>query len=187
MQTSFDIKTKGFCPPMTVVLVGTVIAGKVNFIEVAWFVTVNLRPPMIAVSLDMSRYSVAGIKQNQEFSVCIPDVSMKNIVDYCGLVSGREKDKSQLFEVFYNVSQNIPLICSCPVNLECVLHKTVEIPGRYIFIGEIVGAFARNDILENGRPNIEKANPLLLTMRDNRYWHLGTLAGDAWKDGLQSR
>ena len=183
MQTNFDIATKGFCPPITVVLVGTVTEGNVNFMEVGWCMIVNLKPPMLAVSLEATRYSIGGIKEHGEFSVCIPDASMKDVADYCGLFSGRDKDKAQLFDVFYSASKNMPLIQNCPVNLECVVKNTIEIPGRYIFVANIISALARQDVMEDGRPVIEKIDPLLMTMRDNRYWRLGEIAGRAWKDG----
>lgn len=185
MQTPFDIATKGFCLPTTTVLVGTVTEKKINFIEAGWCMSVNLRPPMLAISLDKNRYSVSGIKEHREFSVCIPDASMKDVSDYCGLFSGRDTNKAQLFNVFHSASKNIPLIHDCPVNLECVVRNTVEIPGRYIFVAEIIGALAKQDILEDGRPVIEKVDPIILTMRDNRYWKLGDNIGRAWKDGIR--
>jgi flavin reductase (DIM6/NTAB) family NADH-FMN oxidoreductase RutF len=57
----------------------------------------------------------------------------------------------------------------CPLCKECRLVETVDLPANYLFIGEIVAAFAKKNCLREGRPDIEKINPLMLTMPDNRY------------------
>jgi hypothetical protein len=58
------------------------------------------------------------------------------------------------------------------------------LPSNTIFIGEIQGAYAREDVLVDGSPSMEAMHPLLLTMPDNRYWTLGDVAGQAWRDGV---
>jgi len=37
--------------------------------------------------------------------------------------------------------------------------------------------------LTDGKPDIRKLNPLLLTMMDNRYWIVGEYVGDAGSIG----
>ena len=37
--------------------------------------------------------------------------------------------------------------------------------------------------MTDGKPDIRKLNPLLLTMMDNRYWTVGEYVGDAWSIG----
>ena len=41
--------------------------------------------------------------------------------DYCGLVSGRKTDKSNIFNVFYGELETAPMIMECPVSIECKL------------------------------------------------------------------
>ena len=48
-----------------------------------------------------------------------------------------------------------------------------------------MNAYAREDVLSEGKPVLEKMDPMILTMPDNRYWKLDSVAGRAWKDGLQ--
>jgi hypothetical protein len=50
-------------------------------------------------------------------------------------------------------------------------------------VGEILGAYADERCLKDGKPDIEKMNPLLLTMPDNSYWTVGEYAGKAWGAG----
>jgi hypothetical protein len=37
--------------------------------------------------------------------------------------------------------------------------------------------------MTDGKPDIRKMHPVLLTMPDNRYWTVGEHAGDAWSAG----
>jgi len=58
-----------------------------------------------------------------------------------------------------------------------------------LFIGEIVGAYTEERFLTDGKPDIRKMKPLVLTMPDNQYWTVGEYAGQAWGEGkkLKSR
>ncbi len=176
---------KNYIPPMPVVLVGTVVNGKTNFMTVGWCSRVNASPPMIGVGINKVHLTPTGIIENETFSVCVPDSRAEPLVDYCGVVSGKRADKSGVFETFSGELENAPLIKDCPVNLECRLVEKVDLPSNYFFIGEIVGAYGRDDILENEKIVQEKIDPMILTMPDNRYWKLGQQAGKAWKDGLE--
>jgi flavin reductase (DIM6/NTAB) family NADH-FMN oxidoreductase RutF len=49
---------------------------------------------------------------------------MVEVTDYCGIVSGKNNDKSRIFDLFYGKLKTIPMIKDCPLNMEC---KLVEI------------------------------------------------------------
>ena len=115
----------------------------------------------------------------------IPGADMMEATDYCGLVSGRNTDKSSLFEVFYGVTGTAPMIVRCPLNIECRLGQTVDLPSNHLFIGEIVDAYAEPRFLKDGKPDIKTMNPLVLTMPDNGYWAVGERLGQAWSVGKQ--
>lgn len=174
---------ENFFIPMPVVLVGTQVNGKANFMTVGWCTRANANPPMIVCGIGNHHYTPQGIGESKTFSVNIPSSDMVEQTDYCGLVSGDKADKSQVFHVFYGTLKTAPMIRECPVTLECRLIKTVPLPTNTLFIGEIVGAYADGNALDNGKPNFPAIDPLFLTMPDNRYWTLGNHAGDAWSAG----
>jgi len=169
--------------PMPVTLVGSIVEGKANFMAVAWIAKVNSNPPMLAVGLNKARYTAEGIRQNRTFSVNFPSVDMVEEVDYCGLVSGRKADKSKLFRVFYGDTKTAPMIEGCTLCLELKLSSEVELPSNSLFIGEIVGAYTEERYLTDGKLDIKKMNPLLLTMPDNNYWAVGTRVANAFSVG----
>lgn len=184
MQKQIKIDNR-FSPPMPVVLVGTRFQGKPNFMAVGWCIRVNIAPPMLAVGIGKGKATAEAILENKCFSVCVPGAAHKDAVDYCGLVSGKKTDKSGLFEILGESAPDMPLLSDFAVNLECKLEHIQELPDHYLFTAEITGAWAREDILADGKPEFEKIDPLLLTMNDNRYWRLGGPVGLAWKDGLK--
>jgi flavin reductase (DIM6/NTAB) family NADH-FMN oxidoreductase RutF len=173
--------------PMPVTLVGSKVEERPNFMTVAWITRVNATPPLLAVSLNKPRYTAKGIRENKTFSVNFPGVNMAKQTDYCGLASGRESDKSGLFEVFYGDLKTAPMIKSCPLSLECKLLDIIELPTNDLFIGEIVNGYADEQSFTEGELDVHKINPLLLTMPDNRYWKVGDYVGDAWSIGGSQR
>ena len=79
-----------FFIPMPVVLVGTQVNGKDNFMTVGWCARVNGNPPMIACGIGNNHYTPKGIAETKTFSVNIPSSDLLEKTDYCGLVSGEK-------------------------------------------------------------------------------------------------
>jgi flavin reductase (DIM6/NTAB) family NADH-FMN oxidoreductase RutF len=178
-----QINNNAFLYPMPVVLIGTVVDGTPNFMTVAWVSRVNSRPPLVAVAIGKSHHSHKGMQENRQFSVNIPDQKHLEVTDYCGLVSGKQADKSPLFDVIYGHLEFAPMIQQCPVVMECSIVETVNLPVNTLFIGEIVGAYADNGCLRDGVPDIRKIQPITLTMPDNTYWSVGDPIAKAWSAG----
>lgn len=172
-----------FMYPMPVTLLGTLVDGKPDFMTLGWVTRVNANPPTVGCGVGRHHHSVRGIEENKTFSINFPSVEMVEKTDYCGLVSGKDVDKSTIFDVFYGELATAPMIGECPLSLECRLETTVENPTNNFYIGEIIASFTEEKYLTDSKPDIRKINPLLLTMPDNRYWRVGDYAGDAWNIG----
>jgi|YelNatPaOPRAMG01_1025707.scaffolds.fasta_scaffold151061_2 flavin reductase (DIM6/NTAB) family NADH-FMN oxidoreductase RutF len=186
MKKTLGAKT--FLYPMPTVLVGAEVDGKPNYLTVAFCGIVHYKPPLIVVALGKSHYTNQGIKANGTFSVNIPSEDMVEIVDYCGIISGREFDKSSLFETFYGTLETAPMIADCPLNLECKLFHTIDFDGSNdIFIGEIVETYVDEKCLTNDLPDITKLKPILFSMYDNNYWKVGGYLGKAWEIGKECK
>jgi len=180
-KTAIDSNT--FLYPMPVALVGSLVAGRPNFLAVGWASRVNYQPPLIAIALGKTHYTNKGIHASGAFTVNIPSVDLMAKVDYCGLASGKTKDKAGLFKVVPGQVTGSPMIDDCPLCMECRLFKVVELPSNDLFIGEIVGAYVDADCCTEGQPDIAKIRPFTLSMPDNRYWAMGASIGKAWSVG----
>jgi flavin reductase (DIM6/NTAB) family NADH-FMN oxidoreductase RutF len=169
--------------PMPVSLVGAHVDGKPNFLAVAWFTMVSYKPPRIAIALGKGHYTNPGIKENKTFSVCLPSEDMAEITDYCGIVSGKKTDKSEIFDLFYGELNTAPMIRDCPLNMECTLVEIVESSLNEIFIGEILGTYTEERFLTDGKSDFKKIKPLILSQPDTSYWRLGEPLAKAWSIG----
>jgi len=184
-MSKITIEKNQFCLPWTQTLLGSLVNGKVNFMALDWLTRVNFQPAMLGICVGKGHASNAAIRQTGEFSVNVPTVDMVGVTDYCGIVSGAKEDKSGLFDVFYGELKSAPLIRECPLNIECRLVQTVDLPTNTLFIGEIMNIYSEEKYLENGKPDVKKIRPFLLTMPDNRFWSVGEQVGNAWKDGVK--
>ncbi len=173
-----------FCLPWTQTLLGTLVNGRVNFMALDWLTRVNYQPAMLGICVNRTHASNASIRETGEFSINVPSVDMVAVTDYCGIVSGRTVDKSGLFEVFYGELPAAPMIINCPLNIECQVVRTVELETNTFFIGEIRNIYSEDKYLDDGKPDVRKIRPFLLTMPDNRFWAVGEQVGNAWKDGV---
>ena len=171
-----------FLYPMPMVLVGTVVEGRANFMAVGWVSRVNFKPPLLAIALG-PHHTNKGIDENREFSINIPDVSLIEKTDYCGLVSGSKNDKSELFNVFFGELGKAPLIEECPVSISLSLFDAVKLPFNTLYIGEPKEVFSEEKYLSDSMLDIKKVNPFTLTMPDNNYWSVGDNLGKAWSIG----
>ncbi len=181
-MTQVQINLQVF-PPMPVVLVGTQVAGRPNFMAQGWITRCNYEPPLLAVAINKGHYTYEGIMQTRQFSICIPGRDLLVETDYCGIVSGRDEDKADLFEVFYGNLPSAPLIADCPLNLACYVVNELEFTTNTLFIAEICEAYADNTKMDGTRPGFREIDPFILTMPDNSYWSLGEPIGKAWQDG----
>lgn len=169
--------------PMPTTLVGANVNGKPNYITIAHVGIVD--PGSVSLGMAKVHYTNIGIKDNGTFSVNIPSIDMVKETDYCGLVSGRNVDKSKLFESFYGKLGTAPMIKKCPVNMECRLLQTVDFPRHDIFLGEVIETFCDEEYLTDGVVDFRKVNPILFVMNDRSYWKLGEPMAKAWEIGKE--
>lgn len=172
--------------PMPSVLVGAVVGGKPNFMTAAWCSIASHKPPAVAVALHKKRYTLEGIRNTKVFSINIPSSSMAAKVDYCGLYSGRNNDKSEIFELFQGDNKDIPLIKDCPVNLECSLLNILEIGSHVLVIGEITESYIAEECLVDQLPDPLKIDPLIYSPKARTYHRLGEVVGRAFHMGKKA-
>jgi flavin reductase (DIM6/NTAB) family NADH-FMN oxidoreductase RutF len=182
MKIKFEQKNL-FCLPWAQTILGTHLNGRVNFMALDWLTRVNFTPAMLGICVNKINASHEAISDTGEFSVNLPSSDMLEETDYTGLVSGKRTDKSGLFKVYYGELKSAPLIERCPLSIECKVTQTVDLPTNSFFIAEIINIYTEDKYMTDGRPDVKKIDPFLLTMPDNRFWSIGKCLGDAWNAG----
>ena len=167
--------------PFPIVIAGTLVKGKENYLTIGAYGGMSIQPPVVYISSMKAHYSNIGIKETGYFSINLPPAGLVRETDYCGLVSGRDTDKSRLFTPFYGKEKLAPMVRECPVNAVCRLEKTVDLPNNDVFIGEVVEYYVDDDCLDGKNPDSGKTAPLVLYGRS--YRKLGRIAGTAFAAG----
>jgi flavin reductase (DIM6/NTAB) family NADH-FMN oxidoreductase RutF len=171
--------------PLPVVLVGANVDGRANFQTVSWCGIASFSPATVTIGLSPERHTLKGLQEHKTFSVNVASTDMLADVDYCGIHSGKDVDKSKLFEVFYGALETAPLISQCPINLECKVTDSRDLGTHILIVGEIVETYISSDCVSNGRPDIEKIKPILFSIGSMAYHGVGEELGQAYKVGAK--
>lgn len=171
--------------PMPAILVGANVNDKPNYMAAAWCSIVSHNPPAVSVALQKSRYTLTGIKKNETFSVNVPSSNLVKKTDYCGLCSGKNKDKSKIFKTFYGKLKTAPLIQECPLNLECKVIHCLDLGSHTLVIGEIAETYIADDCMTNGKPDPRKIDPLVYSPGTRGYYRIGEFVAEAFKVGKE--
>jgi len=171
--------------PSLTTIVGTVVDGRPNFLAIAHVGIMNHgHPQYLSFGINKSHYSNKGIFEHKEFSVNIPSENLMAETDYVGIVTGKNTDKSKVFELFTGQLKYAPLIAECPIAMECRLHQVVDFPSHEVFVGEVVKTWADEAVLTNkGKIDPAKVRPLLFDMGTLSYYGLGSVLGGCWNVG----
>lgn len=168
--------------PMPVVLVGSKTSdGKSDFLTVSWITMVSENPCKVLISLCKKHTISKEIRENKAFSVCVPSKSQVKDVDYCGMVGEENKNKADLFHIFYGALDGTPMIEECKLNAECKLEDVVDCGSHELFVGEILNIYSDDSITSDKKICLEKLQPMILDTDNKKYREIGTVVDDAFK------
>ena len=159
--------------PLPVVLVGAVVSNHPNFLVIGYSCPFDFGR-YIFFSLYNVRYTRKGIHENMTFSVNIPSENLIKETELCGTKSGRDIDKSALFDPFYGELKTAPMISQCPINIECEVSEILDYNPNEGIIGRVVKSYADPQYLNEGKLDWRKVHPILwVTGGDNNFYKLG--------------
>lgn len=184
-MTKVEIDSGAAPFPKPIVLLGSVVNGRPNFFTVAWFNRMSMSPNIWGAAVGKTKHTLLGIKENKTFSFNFPDADLVVKTDYCGIRSGRDVDKSKLFDVFYGKLEKAPMIRECPVTAECTLYELIDISTHYLVLGEVKHIYSEERYMTDGVLDQKKLNFLLFTKPAQQYWTLGEVVADAYSVGKQ--
>lgn len=154
--------------------------GEVNVFTASWVGTVCTNPPMCYVSIRPERHSYHIIKESMEFALNLTTYRMAEVTDWCGVVSGKRKDKfahSELLKTYPAKMIQAPLLEASPISLECKVKEIIPLGSHDMFLAEVVNVQADTKYLDpdTGGFDMEKAG--LLAYAHGEYFKLGEFIG----------
>ncbi len=134
-------------PERTVLAVSISREGRPNIITLGWNMPTSVRPPMVAISVGVSRYSHKLISEGGEFVLAFPSEGMENAILFCGTYSGRDVDKFKATGLTPVKAKYVkpPLIGEATVNMECRVVGSIRTGDHTIFVGEILAAYVSKE------------------------------------------
>lgn len=168
--------------PTPTTVVGTKVNGKVNWIAIAHIGNIGFE--CLVLSLHKSHFSNAGIKDNKTLSVNMLSESMIVPADFVGMKSGKDVDKSKVFDYFEGTLKNAPMIKASPITMECEVIDIYDTEHHDNFVVKIKNTYASETVIdENNKVDYTKVKPLLFGMPKKGYYKVGSRVGSAWKEG----
>jgi len=165
--------------PVPTALVTCADGGRVNVLTVAWTGIINSTPPKTYVSIRPERYSYDIIKKSGAFVINLTPKSLVRAADWCGVKSGRDFDKFKEMSLEHEPSPDfgIPMLCGCPVSIECRIFDTVSLGSHDMFMADIVSVCVDEQYIDpKGKLRLDKAD--IVAYSHGSYYTIGSYLGD---------
>lgn len=121
--------------------------GKPNPIALGWVMSTSIEPPMLAVSIGLTRYSLEAFRQAGEFVVSFPSSTMVADTLFHGTKSGRDMDKLAACGTRTQPATQVRgvLLADAVANFECRLESELPTGDHVIFVGRVLAAHVNAD------------------------------------------
>ncbi len=174
-----------FPGPIAMIVIGE--ENQYNIVTAALLGLVNCAPPMLSFTISKSRYSTGLLKEHKQVSINIASAAQMEVADYCGLVSGKNKDKIKTAHLTLEktADQQAPIIKESPFHYVGRVVKEIEFQEMVMYIMAIEDVIIDQDKLdEKGKIDIKKVDPLVYCTTVREYWSLNEKLGEGYKAGV---
>jgi flavin reductase (DIM6/NTAB) family NADH-FMN oxidoreductase RutF len=159
--------------PLPIILVEANVKDKPNYLVIGYACPFDFGK-YIFFSLYKKRYTSQGIHESMTFSVNIPNEDIVMETNICGTKSGRDLDKSSIFDNFYGLLESAPMIRECPINIECEVTEIIDHELNEGIIGKVVESYVNPNCLDGENIDWRKVHPIIwATGGDYNYYKLG--------------
>ncbi len=139
-EYSDAIKTK--YPEQVVIAIAKDKNGKANPITLGWTMIVSGSPPMMAIAVAKTHYSIEALTHSKCFTIAFPSSDMADAALFFGSKSGRDTDKFAEFDCKTEPAKAIDsvLLTDAVANFECTLESQMPAGDHIIFVGKVVSS-----------------------------------------------
>ena len=141
-QAEFTEAVKTKYPEQVVIAIAKDKNGKANPITLGWTMIVSGAPPMMAIAVASTHYSIETIRNSECFTIAFPSSEMADAALFFGSKSGRDIDKFAEFDCKHEPAKVIDSVSlsDAVANFECTLESETEAGDHIIFVGQIVAS-----------------------------------------------
>ena len=140
VEYSDAVRTK--YPEQVVIAIAKDKNGRANPITLGWTMIVSGSPPMMAIAVAKTHYSIEAVTHSKCFTIAFPSSDMADAALFFGSKSGRDTDKFAEFDCKTEHAKAIDslLLSDAVANFECTLESQMPAGDHIIFVGEVVSA-----------------------------------------------
>ena len=141
-QVEYEEAVKTKYPEQVVIAIAKDRNGKANPITLGWTMIVSGEPPMMAIAVAKTHYSIESITHSRCFTVAFPSSEMADAALFFGSKSGRDTDKFAEFECKTEPATEIDslVLADAVANFECTLESQMVAGDHVIFVGKVVAS-----------------------------------------------
>ena len=134
-------------PEQVVIVLAREKSGRINPITIGWTMLTSHKPPMMAFSVGLGRYSLNVLREAGECVVSFPSELQEKDAFFFGTKSGRDTDKIDVSDIATVPAKTVDcvLLDDAVANFEVKLTGEMESGDHVIFTGEVVKAHVNPD------------------------------------------
>lgn len=139
-ETTFAQAKATKYPEQIVIAIARDPAGKYNPIALGWVMQTSADPPMLAISVGKTRYSLQALRTSGEFVIAFPSERQEPETMLFGTKSGRDTDKLAEAGPKTQPASKIDglLLADAVANFECTLVGELETGDHVILVGRVI-------------------------------------------------
>jgi flavin reductase (DIM6/NTAB) family NADH-FMN oxidoreductase RutF len=140
--------------------------GRLNVAPFSYFNAISSQPPLLGISINrrggLPKDTLRNIQGTGEFVVNTVDEALGPRMVHASGEWPEEVDEFQLTGLTPVPSDLVkpPRVGESPVGMECRVHRIVELGSSSFVVGEILRVHVKDEVLSDGRVDIEKLHPL---------------------------
>jgi flavin reductase (DIM6/NTAB) family NADH-FMN oxidoreductase RutF len=136
--------------------------GVDNLAPHSFFTVSSVDPPIVQFTSVGRKDSLRNVEQTREFVICLTPEWLFEQVNATGTDFPADVSEFDAVGIEREPSLRVapPRVARSPVALECELHTTLTFGVGTVVMGRVVHAVADEDVLEGGRPAVDRLRPL---------------------------
>ena len=141
-QVKYEQAIKTKYPEQVIIAIAKDKKGKANPVTLGWTMIASYQPPMMAIAVAKTHYSIKTIRYSKCFTIAFPSAQMADAALFFGSRSGRDTDKFAEFDCKTLPAKKIDsvLLADAVANFECTLESQVSAGDHIIFVGRVVAS-----------------------------------------------
>jgi flavin reductase (DIM6/NTAB) family NADH-FMN oxidoreductase RutF len=141
-QVKYEQAVKTKYPEQVIIAIAKDKYGKANPVTLGWTMIASYEPPMMAIAVAKTHYSIKTIRHSRCFTIAFPSSQMADAALFFGSRSGCNTDKFAEFDCKTLPAKKIDsvLLADAVANFECTLESQMPAGDHIIFVGKVVAS-----------------------------------------------